>query len=79
MLASNMAQKSEKWTSGWRPEANSNKNQKNTQRDLKSMPLDTPKSYFEYENRNIFKAYAVLKTRPQGRPFSSQLASILAS
>ena len=26
-----------------------------------------PKSYFEYRNRNIFKVYAVFKTRPQGK------------
>ena len=31
------------------------------------MPLDTPKSYFEYINRNISKADAYFKTRPQGK------------
>ena len=30
------------------------------------MPLDTPKSYFEYRNRSISKVYAFFKTMPQG-------------
>ena len=30
------------------------------------MPLDTPKSYFEYRNRSISKVYAFFKTRTQG-------------
>ena len=31
------------------------------------MPLDTPKSYFEYINRGTSKVYAVFKTSPQGK------------
>ena len=44
----------------------SHKSKKFPKMAWKSMPLDTPKSYFEYMNRNIFNAYAVFKKRPQG-------------